>query len=44
VSKSLKKVRLVMWLDCENGSYNNVEFIWNNILVRGMSPAIYITK
>jgi hypothetical protein len=33
-----------MWLDCENESCNNAEFIWSNSLVEGMSPVTQITK
>jgi hypothetical protein len=32
VSKSLKKLRLEMWFDGANKSFN-AEFIWHNILV-----------
>jgi hypothetical protein len=43
VSKSLKKVRLEIWFDGENESFN-AEFMWNNNLVKGMSISIQITN
>jgi len=36
VLKSLKKVKLEMWFGGQNES-RNVEFIWNNICVSGVS-------
>jgi hypothetical protein len=39
VSKTLEKVRLELWFDGENASYN-VKFIQKNDLIKGMSISI----
>ena len=39
VSKSLMKVRHNMWLEDENESFN-VEFIWNNNVIKWLSVSV----